>query len=234
MITLLGCLQLEKDQLVVCEFAPAGVKFMVGKDKALSAKAYLKSSCFQEYVLLDRRKVDLCINLDMLLHCLQVFGQSAHMQMRFDAPGDALCLMLEDAGVITQCEVSTLAVPPPVDFEFRTCPIVARAVVKSSFLRDCMAELDVAGGEQIAIHFTQKAPFLSMQAKGAGSSVQIDFPSDNSTDVFTEFQCKHNSLRSYSLSLIRPCIKALAKADHTNLRINQQGMLSMQHVIPDK
>jgi hypothetical protein len=32
--------------------------------------------------------------------------------------------------------------------------------------------------------------------------------------------------------MIRPCIKALQKADVTNIRVNSEGMLSMQHVIP--
>lgn len=34
------------------------------------------------------------------------------------------------------------------------------------------------------------------------------------------------------MSLIRPCIKALSKAENSNLRMNEDGMLSMQHVIP--
>ena len=32
--------------------------------------------------------------------------------------------------------------------------------------------------------------------------------------------------------MIKPCIKALVKADVTNIRVNNEGMLSLQHVIP--
>jgi len=47
----------------------------------------------------------------------------------------------------------------------------------------------------------------------------------------TEFECKEAITTIYPLSAIRLCIKALGKAEHTRLRINQEGMLSLQHVI---
>jgi len=73
-----------------------------------------------------------------------------------------------------------------------------------------------------------------MSVKGDSSSVEIDFPMDETTEVFTEFECVQPASNRYSLSLIRPCMKALARADHTNMRINDDGMLSMQHVIPTR
>lgn len=107
---------------------------------------------------------------------------------------------------------------------------------QSQFLKDCFAELDVPGASRITIHMTPGPPYLSMDARGDSSSCCVDFPVDEpgsaGTDVFTEFESKGRSSNSYSLNLIRPCAKALAKADHTNVRVNKQGMLSMQHVIP--
>jgi len=234
LINLLSTLLFSKDQLIVCKFVPAGMKFLVEKDSVLRAKAYIKSSCFQEYFLPeDVEEVGVTLNLSILLECLQVFGSSSHMHMSYMGEGAAVCLILEDAGVITQCEIRTLDLQGPneLEFNFRTSPIAARAVVKSQFLKDCFGEMDVAGASDITVHFTETAPFLSMAVKGDSSRVQIDFPNDKNSEVFTEFECKSDISSSFSLTLIRPVIRALVKAESTNLRVNEQGMLSMQHLV---
>jgi len=170
--------------------------------------------------------------LAIFLQCLQVFGLQAHLQITYAGAGAPVSLLLEEGGVITQCEVHTLENTNPIDFDFRAAPITSRAVIKSQFLKNSFAELDVPGATEVLVGMYPRAPFLQMSTKGNSSSCQIDFPMEKDADVFTEFDCKEESVHRYPLSLIRPCVKALAKSDHTNLRMNQEGMLSMQHVIP--
>jgi hypothetical protein len=71
-----------------------GMKFMVEKDKSMKAKAYLKSSCFQEYTLTDPDgEIEFTLSLSVFLHCLNVFGVASHLCMSFSAQGSALSLM---------------------------------------------------------------------------------------------------------------------------------------------
>ncbi len=141
---------------------------------------------------------------------------------------------LEDQGIITQCEIRTLETNGPIDFNFRSSPIVNRAIIKSQFLKDAFAELDAPGAGVVRIRMSPEAPFLSMSVRGDSSSYQVDFPLDKDQDVFTAFECKEAVTHSYKLSLIHPCVRVLAKAEQTNMRINEDGMLSMQHVIPNE
>lgn len=233
--TVLNTLLWDKDQVVLVDVSSAGLRFTVQKNKTMKAKAYLKSSCFQAFELSDpEQDLRFTLSLSVFLHCLQVFGVSSHMQMSFDQSGSAVSLILEDDGVITECEIRTLEDVDSADFNFRGSPIAARTVIKSTFLKECFSELDVPGADGISIHMMPRAPFLSMSVKGDNTSVEVDFPSDQSSEVFTEFECRTLASNTYSLSMIRPCIKALAKAENTNLRMNEDGMLSMQHVIPTR
>jgi cell cycle checkpoint protein len=230
-ITLLQTLLLEKDQQATCTIIKQGLKFSVEKTKTLRAKAYVKSSVFTEFEL-NEDNLEFTLNLSILLQCLQIFGQQSHLHMSYAGYGHPLALILEEDGVITQCEIKTLEAEAPIDFNFRSSAIISRAVVKSQFLRDCFAELDVPGASKVTVHMSPEAPFLSMSVEGDSSSCKVDFPSDKEAEVFTEFEAKSATSNTYPLSLIRPCAKALAKSDHTNLRINEGGMWSMQHVIP--
>lgn len=236
--TLLSTLLIDKPQIMHCTVLPAGIKFQVEKDRVLIGKAYLKKSCFQNYVMNvdkeEEKEIKFAISLTIFLECLQVFGplSETRMVMSYAQHGGPVNLVLEEVGTITTVEIKTLEIARPLDLTFSSSQIIARAVIKSSFLRDCFTELEVPGGIKMSITMTDKAPYLSMSVIGDCSSVQIDFPSDeNASDVFTEFECKFPITMTYPLNLTRPCTKALARADHTNLRINQSGMLSMQHVI---
>jgi len=234
--TLLSTLLWDKNQVVLVNVTAAGMKFTVEKDKCVKAKAYLKSSCFQEYSSVDAaEEIEFTLSLSVFLDCLQVFGVACHMQLAYNGYGSDVQLLLEDDGVITQCELRTLDEVTPAEFSFRSSNVTARTVIKSGFLKECFAELDIPGATTVSLFMSPQAPYLSMSVKGDTNTVEIDFPSDRShSEVFTEFDCKEKITNTYSLSLIRPCVKALAKAEHTNLRMNEEGMLSMQHVIPTK
>lgn len=224
--TLLSTLLWEKTQVVLVNITAAGMKFTVEKDKCVKAKAYLKSSCFQEYSVVDpTEEIEFTLSLSVFLDCLQIFGIACHIQLAYNGYGSDVQLLLEDGGVITQCELRTLDEVIPAEFSFRSSNVTARTVIKSGFLKECFAELDIPGATTVSLFMSPQAPYLSMSVKGDTNTVEIDFPSDRShSEVFTEFDCKEPITNTYSLALIRPCVKALAKAEHTNLRMNEVAL----------
>lgn len=55
----------------------------------------------------------------------------------------------------------------------------------------------------------------------------MEFPDD--PDIFSVLECKKSVTVRYNIQLIRLTMKALALAEQTHLRMNEQGMLLMQH-----
>jgi len=144
----------------------------------------------------------------------------------------SLAFRLESEGVVTECEITTLEVSRATDFTFRAFKLIGRAVLKSQYLRDCFAELEAPGATEFSIHMLPRAPFLSIQLQGDSTSCKVDFPTEMSVDVFSEFECTQEARFSYPISHLTLSQKALDKAQQTALRLNEEGMLSMQHVIP--
>eukprot|EP00457_Paulinella_chromatophora_P009965 gb/GEZN01010049.1/.p1 GENE.gb/GEZN01010049.1/~~gb/GEZN01010049.1/.p1 ORF type:complete len:329 (-),score=48.03 gb/GEZN01010049.1/:217-1203(-) len=237
LIALLQTILLDKDQLVECQISEMGIRFSVTKSKILQAKAYIKKSMFSEFNLEsdeedeeDGTEICFTLNLHVLLQCLQIFGGSSHMQMSYSGYGAPVCLTLEDSGVITQCEIVTLEPPSNPDFHFRSVGIVNRLAIKSRILKDAFSELDVPGATFINIRVSPREPNFTMSVEGDSSNCKVDFP--NEEQLFTQFEAKEETVTKYGLPIIRPCIRALAKAEHTSLKWNANGMLSMQHSIP--
>lgn len=71
------------------------MKVTVEKDKILQASAYMKSSIFQEYKLSggEDRDREFRVDLSILLECLRVFGDSAHMRFSYGGHGENISLM---------------------------------------------------------------------------------------------------------------------------------------------
>ncbi len=65
-------------------------------------------------------------------------------------------------------------------------------------------------------------------------TVSVEFPPNPDNEIYAgEMMLKASSVRfKYSILHVRSCIRGLVKADLTNLRINREGMISMQHIIP--
>lgn len=230
LITLLSTLVLEKDQLVRCTVqANNGIKFTVERSKIMRARAYMKQAYFSEFSLADDiEDLEFCLNLPILLHCLQIFGPSAAVELTYNPEGGIVHLMLTEDSVVTTCDIATLEADEPIDLTFRSQFLVARATIKSEFLKESFTELDIAGASSVLIHMSPRAPFLFMSVKGDSSSVKVDFPNDSADPVFYEFECSEDIECSYPLACIRSCMK-VARAERTNLRMNTEGMLSVQH-----
>ncbi|GAB5358062.1 hypothetical protein AAMO2058_000426800 [Amorphochlora amoebiformis] len=238
--TILSVLQMEKDkQAAVFLLTKEGIKVTVEKDKILQASAYMKSSIFQEYKLVGGRESDreFRTDLSVLLECLQIFGEGSHIRIQYGGHGENLDIILESEGIITECAIRTIEGPKPLDFNFRSSILLNQASMKSRFLRECFAELDIPGASRVEVVMTPSEPFLSMRADGDSIAVKIEFPNDELSEVFDHFQCEQYSSNRYNAGLIQMCAKSLAripKMDTTMIQVNAEGMLKLQHIISGK
>jgi hypothetical protein len=234
LLDVLNAITLEKDQLITVMAAPTGLKLVTETSRVCQAKAYIKAAVFTEYYVEDEQGVEFTVPLGVLQTSLTIFdAHGTHMEM--DYTDAQLGIILEKDGTIAQCELKSQMQPDiRSDFDFRSSETAARAHINSTYLLACLQELDVPGGTIISITFDINEPHLSMSVKGDVSDIKVDFPPSKDTDVFLDFECKHTVTFQYPLSWIKASAKALTKASQSNVRVNEEGMLNMTHVLQSK
>ena len=81
-----------------------------------------------------------------------------------------LRLLLEEGGVLTECEIRTIPAGDELQFPsvFRETPCANRAWLKSEHLREAFAELsDLPGASTVTVYMAPHQPHLRLSAVGA-------------------------------------------------------------------
>lgn len=113
--------------------------------------------------------------------------------------------------------------------------------MQSSSLREAFNELDWSN-DFVSWELSPEPPHFRLkvcqfilrfnlyQAQGTGTVCQVDYPQD--CEVFESFECLHAIKKDFKMKLLQPCLKALSLATRTQVRMNELGLLSLQHMIP--
>eukprot|EP00752_Nemacystus_decipiens_P011608 g10307.t1 len=234
--TILSCLShgTRKDQQAQCEVTKDSMTLVVsGKAKYTQAQGSLDSSLFQEYDCVEGAKFG--INLTTLLECLQIFGPAslAHTSARA-----IFRLTLEEGGVFTSCEIRTIHQDEEaMEFSalakaFGNTDEVCRCILKSEILKEAFQEVaDLNGATTVSVTFGQEAPHLQLSAKGSVGSSEIDFP--KTSEAFVFFTCNVPRVSwTYLMSGMETGMRALPHANETYFRVNEEGILCIQHQVP--
>ncbi|KAF7353721.1 Cell cycle checkpoint protein RAD1 [Mycena venus] len=172
------------------------------------------------------------------------------MRMTYAGSGFPLTLLIaEDAeGPTTTCEITTYEAEPHLQLPFESDRMVLKIILKarqdgSSWLRDALSELDpscdkltfignpppaVASGKQPRA--ANATPMLRIQAAGTFGSTEMDYPNDR--DVLETFECTRPVSFSYRFGHISRTLRALQSSTKTSLRIDDEGLLSLQFLMP--
>ncbi|KAF9068350.1 Rad1-domain-containing protein [Rhodocollybia butyracea] len=185
----------------------------------------------------------------------QFFGGSERqtgMRLTYIGPGYPLTLIIaEDAtGPTTTCEIATFDAEPHLELPFDSEQMVLKIILKSSWLRDALSELDPScdkltfignppdlpdtTGAQTARQRQrarmQAKPNLRIEATGTFGTTEMDYPNDR--DVLESFECVKSVSFSYRFSHIARTMRALQSSVKTSLRIDNEGLLSLQFLMP--
>jgi cell cycle checkpoint protein len=236
---ILSGIQLKKDQMAIVNLAPGSIKFTVEESKVLQGSCKLEDKLFDEFKCkqpeseTDRAQNDMQfkINLSTLIDCLNIFGGGStsftSLQMIYRSYGNPLFLMLEDTGVRTDCGLRTLEAEPPTDFNFRGCTVVSKIMMKSECLKEAMSELDWSS-DLITFLISPDPPYFRLTTSGPSGSCQVDYPKDSK--IFEAFSCSQTQAYSYKTKLLQPTVKALALSVKVAVRMNERGLLNLQHM----
>ncbi|KAF9501163.1 Rad1-domain-containing protein [Pleurotus eryngii] len=190
----------------------------------------------------------------------QYFGagpeKSTGMRLTYEGAGFPLTLLIaEDAdGPTTACEIVTYDPEPHLDLQFKPDEMILKIILKSSWLRDALSELDPSCDKltfignpppdgvppatsgrpsrnaEVSRGTSTSKPMLRIHADGAFGSTEMDYPNDR--DVLETFECEQNVCFSYRTSHITRAIRALQNSTKTSLRIDSEGLMSMQFLMP--
>ncbi|KAG8688680.1 ssDNA endodeoxyribonuclease [Ceratobasidium sp. 394] len=169
-------------------------------------------------------------------------SKATALRMSYQGEGYPLTLLLaEDAnGPKTTCEVTTLEPEPNLELPFDDDEkhvfmslSVVKLIMKSSWLREALSEID-ASCDTLSIICTpggnRREPALRIHAVGSFGSTEMDYPNDR--DVLELFECVERVSFSYRFSHIARALRALQGSLKTSLRIDGDGLLSLQFMMP--
>ncbi|KAL1698803.1 Rad1/Rec1/Rad17 [Schizophyllum commune] len=168
------------------------------------------------------------------------------MRLSFLGEGHPMVLLLaEDAsGPITTCHISTSEADPHLDLPFDPDNTALQIILKSSWLRDALSELDPSiekltfvgnpkpeepDGRRRAAN-AAAPPLFRIRAEGSYGSTEMDYPDDR--EVLETFECVRTIQYSYRFPHILKTIKAVQNSTKTSLRIDEEGLLSLQYLMP--
>ncbi|KAJ7611609.1 Rad1/Rec1/Rad17 [Roridomyces roridus] len=179
-------------------------------------------------------------------------GKGTGMRMTYAGSGYPLTLLIsEDAsGPTTTCEITTYEAEPHLELDFQSDRMVLKIILKSSWLRDALSELDpscekltfvgnppptggaAAPGRQRPHPRAANGntPMLRIQAVGTFGSTEMDYPNDR--DVLETFECTKPISFTYRFAHISRTLRALQSSTKTSLRIDNEGLLSLQFIMP--
>lgn len=225
-------------QLVTVTLKATGIKFTVEEARTVQGSAFLQRDLWQDYHYNSEADQRFTINLTVLLECLNIYGpvipnqgSPPMLQMAYRGYGTPLLVMLEANEVLTDCALRTLEAEPLMMFNLRSADILSKLIVKTEFLKEAFNELDWSNLSCTWLVSNQH-PYFRLSTDGTGASCEVDYPRES--EVFEVFECTDFCEFRYKMKHMQPCAKALAVAQKSQIRINAQGLLAMQHRIQNE
>lgn len=138
--------------------------------------------------------------------------------------------MIEDNDVLTDCGIRPSEPLSVTKYDIRSAEVLSKIIMKvraswlyfscfqSSALRDAFNELDWSN-DFVKWELSPQAPNFRLQAQGTGTMCQVDYPQD--CEVFESFECSRAISKDFKMKLLQPCLKALALATRTQVRMNE-------------
>ena len=250
---LIECLIEEKRNEVVAHIAidAAGVELhVVGRSKSTHATLTLPVSCFSAFDCVDesgapfvsggdQEPIAFSVDVRALVECLKLFGAGGadpEVSLSYTPETEVFKLTLEEPGAFTACDVHVLEdcddLDGAVDMAgaFRDAPTIAKTLATSATLRDVVQDFDDSsvGSSSIKVSVSRLAPYFRLAASGSVGCVQIDVP----RDAFVLFEAPDDKRSwTYQTQAFLHGMKALPHSSETYVRVNDHGMLLVQHMV---
>ncbi|KAK7688999.1 hypothetical protein QCA50_007690 [Cerrena zonata] len=169
-------------------------------------------------------------------------GTGTALKMTYGGRGQPLVLhLMEDMnGPNAVCELTTYEPEPALDLPFDSEAMVMKMILKSSWLQEALTELHPSCEKMTIIGnpppppgrgpTLTAPPRLRLKATGTFGTTEMDYPNDK--EVLESCECDTHVSFTYRTSHIARVTRALPHSSKTSVRIDEEGLLSLQLIIP--
>ena len=147
----------------------------------------------------------------------------------YEQTGSPLCIVLEEAGVTTTCELTIYEPEPMADIPFDKTRILQKIIMRSSWLHDAIMELSATSPTRVTMTASSSSHYFSLSSDGPHGSATVEFSTD--PQLLETFEVPHRVINTYKYSLVKATSRAMAMASKVSIRVDEQGILSLQFLI---
>ncbi|RMZ77500.1 hypothetical protein DV737_g4307, partial [Chaetothyriales sp. CBS 132003] len=182
-------------------------------------------------------------------------GLAGTCRISYAQVGAPLRITIQEGAVTTTCKINTYEIPG--GYEETTIPldrhaICLKIIMRSTWLHDAIAELAGTHPTSVILHASQRSPpFFALEGQGGpfGDAI-VDYLPESKTEptpslarskkqpfVTETFSVPappgmHGRVKQrYKFDLIKKAGKAMALASKVSIRLDQQGVLSLQFMV---
>jgi cell cycle checkpoint protein len=175
-------------------------------------------------------------------------------RITYDSPGAPLSVILTEASIRTSCDLTTYEPEYTDEIPFDRQSLAFKTIMRGSWLYDAILELSSTAPEKLTMYAktVRGKPFFALSSSGTLGSARVEFnnqlprPSFRATAAATHdanaapaglletFQLSdpHAVLKqTYKYSLIHKAARAMSVATKVSVRVDTQGVLSMQFMV---
>ncbi|KAL8945665.1 MAG: hypothetical protein Q9222_007828 [Ikaeria aurantiellina] len=159
----------------------------------------------------------------------RALGMKSVCRLSYAAKGEPLCIVLEEAGVTTTCEMVTYEPEYHDEIPLQRDNLAMKIIMRSNWLHDAVNELSSTSPSRLTIAASPSAPYLVLSSNGPLGSAAVEFSKDQ--ELLETFHVPKRTVNTYKHSLIKAASRAMDIASKVSIRGDEQGVLSLQFMI---
>ena len=159
----------------------------------------------------------------------RALGMNGICRLGYYGSGEPLCIILEEKGVTTTCELVTYEPGFQDEIPLQKDAIVQKIIMRASWLNDAVKELSSTSPTRLTIVSSPTAPYFTLSSSGPLGSATVEFSKD--PQLLETFQVPSRTVNTYKYSLIKGASRAMAIASKVSIRSDEQGVLSLQFMV---
>ncbi|KAK8814184.1 hypothetical protein WA158_008046 [Blastocystis sp. Blastoise] len=228
----------DKNEQLSCEFSNSGLFFtVIDRSKTLQVNAHFAKEKFLEFIF-EGQSDSITVSYMEFIQCLSIYGneKSANTKLTliYSSSEGLVQLKLDESGITSLCNIKTMmGTNIDIDFPsiFNSTTANNKCILESSTLDCGVSDIyRIKDGKSIGIQFTENGLNI-LSDDSLFAKCTIFFKSDNSGII--SYSSENDHIYRYNREFFLRCMNTLSISLRSYIRINQEGMMCIQHMIGD-
>ncbi|KAF2839461.1 Rad1-domain-containing protein [Patellaria atrata CBS 101060] len=159
----------------------------------------------------------------------RVLGMTGICRLTYAGTGSPFSIIMSEANVTTTCDLTSYEPSTIEDIPFARDKLAQKIIMSGSWLYDAMRELESTSPEQLSITASPDPPTFTLSASGTLGSAIVEF--SNNKELLETFQVGRKVRNTYRFALLKKAARTMQAAVKVSIRVDDQGVLSMQFMI---